>query len=507
MRILMAIQELASRRGTQIMVRNVARRLREIGHEVAVFTLETGPIGREISAFGIPILTDLSKVAQSPDVIHAHHNTPAAITTVRFPDVPALFVCDNWLAWHDAPPRLPTIVTYVAVGRQFRDRLIHDHGIPEERVAIHYNAVDLDRIRRRASLPERPCHIVAFTRTPLVADIVARAAETVGIRHTLLGRNVGREAVRPEDVTTEADIVIGTGLGALEGLATGCAVICADEWGSGGLVTDTNFDEMRHHNFACRTRPLSVAMLVRDLQSYDAAAAAQVSSRAREECNLHVHVDGLLRLYDEAMSRFRRIRRKRQDTVALARHLQQWLPNLSTEWPWQAERARLLDEIERLQGAVVRLSAERICRPGEPIHFTATGAGRRYADAGWGVPENWGTWTEGSIARLTLSVLDPIDGPLTLSVFAGAFARPELAVGVSVNGCPLAVWTFREGEPMVERRCTLPADRVGADGLLRILFTIDRPRSPFEEGMGDDHRRLGLGLVWLRINPEKEINP
>src|SRR5438132_12739991 len=82
---------------------------------------------------------------------------------LRFPAVPAVYFCHGWAPWVEAPPHFPRIRRYVAVDQTCRDRLVCEHAIPEDRVRVLLNFVDLQRFKPRRPLPARPTRALFFS--------------------------------------------------------------------------------------------------------------------------------------------------------------------------------------------------------------------------------------------------------------------------------------------------------------------------------------------------------
>src|SRR3954447_4388586 len=115
LRVLLTNIRLNRRSGTEIVIRNMALALLREGHLPIVFTLEEGgSLTQELRLASVPVITDLRNLREPVDVIHGHHNPTTAIAAARFPDVPAIFVCHDFVSWHDVPPRLANIRRYVA---------------------------------------------------------------------------------------------------------------------------------------------------------------------------------------------------------------------------------------------------------------------------------------------------------------------------------------------------------------------------------------------------------
>ena len=308
LRILITNRILANRTGTEIYVRDLAASLLARGHLPIVYSPLPGRVAAEIRATTVPVVDDLSRVGTPPDVIHGHHAAETLTALLAFPGVPAVAVCHSWTGWADAPVHFPRVRRYVAVDHTCRDRLVCEHGIPEERVHVALNAVDLARFRPRPPLPARPLRALVFSNLAggrvSHLDAVREACARAGIQLDVAGARSGNELQRPEETLVHYDLVFAKARAALEALAVGCAVVLCDVAGAGPLVTSENLDRLRPLNFGVRTlreRP-SAEGLAREIARYDAADAAAVSRRVREGAGQEALVDELLELYREAIA-------------------------------------------------------------------------------------------------------------------------------------------------------------------------------------------------------------
>jgi len=142
---------------------------------------------------------------------------------------------------------------------------------------------------------------------------------------------------------------------------------------------------------------------------------------------------------------------------------------------------------------------------GEVIDFTDNGNSTMYARAGWSGPESWGRWTDGrkSIVRLRLD--QHLSKPLVLEMESAAFVRPQhpvQRVEVYANNIFLGKREFNldQGAQNPSRMTfELPIHAVGDNGEIQLLLKIPDAVSPRKLKLSDDNRKLGLGLVSLRL--------
>ena len=307
LRILITNAALDVRAGTELYVRDLATALLACGHTPIVYSPVLGAVAREIRAATIPVVDDLAAVGTPPDVIHGHHHLETLTALLWFPGVPAVSVCHGWLPWPESPPRFPRVRRHVAVDQACHDRLVLGHGIPEERVRVLLNFVDLDRFAPRGPLPARPARALVFSnaasdQTHLPA--VRAACDAAGLALDVAGRASGRVADAPESLLGAYDVVFAKARAALEAMAVGTAVVLCDEVGAGPLVTSAELDRLRALNFGIRTlrEPATPEHFAAELARYDAADAARVSARIRREAGRDAVVDELVTLYREVIA-------------------------------------------------------------------------------------------------------------------------------------------------------------------------------------------------------------
>jgi hypothetical protein len=306
LRVLITNITLATRTGTELYVRDLATGLLARGYTPMVYSLDLGPIARELRAAEVTVVDDLRNVAP-PDVIHGHHNLPAMQALLHFPGVPAVFFCHDSQSWHDSPPRSPRILRYVAVDLACRDRLVQRHGIPEERVRVLLNFVDLERFTPRGPLPPRPARALVFSnkaRECTYVRAVREACARAGIVLDVVGAGVGTICENPEEMLGRYDLVFAKGRCALEAAAVGAAVIPCDAVGAGPMVTSGELDRLRFLNIGKRvlSTPVDPEVIVREIARYDPKDAAEVSRRIRATAGRDAVVDQISSLYREVIA-------------------------------------------------------------------------------------------------------------------------------------------------------------------------------------------------------------
>ena len=351
MRVLITNRTLDERAGTETYTRDLALGLLRTGHLPVVFSTRLGEIAEEIRGAAIPVVDDLTLLAEPPDIIHGHHCVETLAAVTRFPGVPALYVCHDASAWCDTPPRHPRIRRYVAVDEGCRERVVAQVRLPIEECALIPNAVDLERFRPRPPLPQRPGRALAFGNSLAPAELgaIERACRARGIVLERAGLRIGSALSAPEQALGGYDLVFAKGRCAIEALAVGAAVVVCGPGGVASLVTSDSFDALRPLNFGRRSYRLGFdeESLGAQIDRYDAADAGIVSRRARAVVGLDALTAALVEVYEAIAEEERAAPASaRAESDALAANLA-WLARSFEESVRRESRRRYRARVEQ----------------------------------------------------------------------------------------------------------------------------------------------------------------
>jgi hypothetical protein len=342
LKVLITNYSLAARGGTELYVRDLAFGLLRRGHTPVVYSTELGAVAKQIRELTIPVVDDLAAVSSPPDVIHGHHYHETMTALLRFPGVPAIYVCHDWYSRLDAPPKFPRILRYVAVDQACYDKLIYETAIPEERVRLLLNFVDLERFKPRSPLPTRPKRALVLCNYTEDNPHLAAAREAcarAGIALDTMGALLGKPCEQPEMVLGEYDIVLAKGRTALEALASGTAVILFLRRAIGPMVTMDELERLLPLNFGIRAMTrifdpeVFAQSLAREIARYDSQDAALVSQRVRALSGRDRATDEFISLYEEvvAESRDRGAPDSNEEGLAAAAYLRELLLSIKEE--------------------------------------------------------------------------------------------------------------------------------------------------------------------------------
>ncbi|MBA3581281.1 MAG: glycosyltransferase family 4 protein [Gammaproteobacteria bacterium] len=306
MKILITNNTLDERAGSELYARDVAISLLKRGHTVIAYSPRLGKVAEELRAATVAVVDDLDRISTPPDLIHGQHHLETMTALNKFPGVPAVYFCHGWLPWEEMPPLHPRILRYIAVDDTCRDRLILEHAIPENKVHVILNFVDLTKFLPRSPLPKKPKNALLFgnyTQDNLFYKNIQDACTQLNINLDTAGTGMRNSTAAPHELLKNYDIVFAKAKCALEAMAVGTAVILHNNDRLGPLVTLKKLDALRRLNFGIRTfnELVSAEAVITRLAQYDAEDAAKTSSRLRSLVDCESTVDEILNVYSEIL--------------------------------------------------------------------------------------------------------------------------------------------------------------------------------------------------------------
>jgi glycosyl transferase family 4 len=311
LKVLITNHSLRERTGTEIYAIDLARGLLASGHTPMLYSPRPGALAERIRRETVPVIDDLDRLNIPPDIIHGQHADETVTALLRFPNAPAIYVCHDWYQSIDAPPRFSRVLRCVAVDSQCRDKLVFEHGVPEERVSVLLQSIDLKKFRPRAPLPSRPRRALIlcnYTKENEYLEAARAACARAGVSLDVYGMGVGRSHERPEELLAEYDVVFAKARTALEALAVGASVVVYWWRRLGPVVTTAELERLRRDNFGMRAMgPRSTPEefgrdIVVALGRYDADEAARVSERVRAQAGRERLVGEFVELYESVIA-------------------------------------------------------------------------------------------------------------------------------------------------------------------------------------------------------------
>jgi len=358
LKILFTNLVLRGRSGTETLTRDVVLALRRRGHSVAVFAPHIGRIAAEIRATGTPVVNSLADLPEIPDIIHGQHTGPTLAALLRFPGTPAVFVCHDFSSEHDDPPAHPRICKYLYVRDTLRGRVVDECGIPPSKTAFWPNTVDLVRIGEFVRPRKKVLKAAIFA----YPDSIPFAPT---LNHVCVARGIGFDSAllsslsdHPIRLLRGVDLVFASGRMALEALAAGCAVINADRYGLGGLVTMKRLPAFIRANFAmgALSNAPTIGAIETELASYDPDDAAEVAEYIRSNFNSDRGAELIEDQYAEVLAqRTWNSVVPSEENIATARLVETYLQDMRVYDPAFVHRRRGTDIPPHIESAVSEL--------------------------------------------------------------------------------------------------------------------------------------------------------
>lgn len=338
MRIVLYVSQLANLTGGEVNARDWALGFKARGHKVAVYTPVPGALAASVRKAGIVVVDDPALLNDRPDILFGSGVNEIVTLIARFPEVPAIQISQQWDEWAAFPCLLPQVALYMAVDEINMEMLVNEFGVAPSKVRLMHNAVDLARIPPRPRpLPVRPAHALLFAKSAThYVDAVRAACEARGVSLECVGYGVDRAIDDPLAAMAQYDLVIGSARLAIEAAAAGAAVLVADHRGLAGLLTTSNLDRFRAHNFGREVlrHPLDAARIGAEIDLYDRDDAARVSAAIRASASLEGQLETIERLFAEAIALSKQVPVAPDDRrKALATYLSRHLPRFGEAAP------------------------------------------------------------------------------------------------------------------------------------------------------------------------------
>ena len=341
--------------GSELYIRDLAIELVKQGHKPIIYSPRIGKLADEFRRESIPVVRDLNAIKVKPDIIHGQHHLATMTALLYFPETPVVFFCHGWLPWEEIPPLHPRIMQYITVSDALYDRLVYECGIPSKKISTILNSVDLERFQQRKSLPAIPKRALVFNNSATeknIVGIIRKACAHNNIVLDTIGLESGNPSFSPETELRRYDIIFAVGRSAIEGLASGVAVICCGLEGVSQMTTTQNLDWHRRNNFGIRVlnRPLTVDIISTEIQNYDPEDALKVSQKIRRTAGLNDMVNQVLDVYNTVLASWEKDYQKNLVAESLA--LSTYLQGISTKIEQVNQVENLQNELNAIKKTV-----------------------------------------------------------------------------------------------------------------------------------------------------------
>lgn len=273
----------------------MAEHLTRLGHEVMLHAREVGePVAGWAAARLLPITDQERELPADPDAVIVGLDRGLAVRMAkRYPSAPRLFIVHSEEARYLPPPVAGAVTASVALSDRQAERARASVGAGE--VVRLRQPIDLSVFSPRRPISERPRRVVLLGNYHSLPEGRGAALRRAWADGDLEWREVGAGGERTlavADALSDADIVVGCGRSALEGMACGRAVYIHDHSGTEGWLTSEDYPRLEAGGFAISSARTGrdAAAIRADLDSYtqDLGQVAQDLARAHHDVRTHV---------------------------------------------------------------------------------------------------------------------------------------------------------------------------------------------------------------------------
>ena len=303
MELVLSAQQFASIGGSETYLLTLAEELQRLGHGVRIHALSVGEMGQEAERRGVTVVRSEAELPERCDAVLAQSSATAHLLAARYPDAPQVFVSHGIVFDTMLPPQLPGLVSAVVAMNERVAARVRAAAAGYEVVRLR-QPVDLQRFTPRAPARAAPRVVLMLgnhlrgSRRGVLEDV----CRELGLECRQVGRHGPASHPRPELEIAEADIVVGYGRSALEGMAGGRAVYVFDHSGGDGWVTPERYEALEANGFAGSAfgEPIDRDRLRRDLAAYDAEMGLANRQLARTHHDSVRHAAALVDLLRSA---------------------------------------------------------------------------------------------------------------------------------------------------------------------------------------------------------------
>ncbi len=277
LKILLGNNSLSLLAGSETWTYSLALALKNLGHDVHCFSPQLGIISEKLIEAGVPCFDAIyatevkpfsfvleEKIDHNYDVIIANHNHIVDFLRAQFPKKPIISTIHGIMHHHengDTAPEYPALYSgvnqFVAVSEEVQEKLKEDYGIES---MIIRNGFDVERFRKIESSEGKQLQFMVNTnyadRNDPAIVTIREVAKHFGAKVAAIGQNF-TQSFDISRAISDSQVVFGMGRSVLEGVAAGRLGIVHGRWGTGGVINESSYEELRLRNFSGRGNVLA----------------------------------------------------------------------------------------------------------------------------------------------------------------------------------------------------------------------------------------------------------
>ena len=274
MQILMGNNSLSLLAGSETWTETLAKQFQKLGHQVTIYSPHLGLIATKLEAAGIKCTNQLvaesgvkpfnpvleESIGNNFDVIICNHYEITKTLHQTYPKLPIIATVHGVLhqdpntnqIWPEHPVTEFKVDQYVSVSEEVQEILKRDYTLDS---VIIRNFIDLERFKKTGKIKKKPDTFLVNSNYWEVTDPINQVIKEVANHYEakLMGIGVAfAQTYEVDEILQDVDVVFGMGRSILEGVAMGRLAVCHGRWGTGGVITPENYEEIRAKNFSGR---------------------------------------------------------------------------------------------------------------------------------------------------------------------------------------------------------------------------------------------------------------
>lgn len=296
MRIALVYESLEALGGVETYLVLLAERLEGLGHEALIVVNRVGEAAARARELAVTVVAGSEALPAHVDAVIANDAASAYELAVRYPAAARVFVAHSTDGeFAVPPPALPQAI--VALNDRLAAWVAARPGAAE--IVRLRQPVDVERFAPIRPARERATRLCAFGnyhRGTALADIEA-CCERLGWELDHVGQQ-GSPSPYPEHALQRADVVLGIGRCAIEGMACGAATYVLGPIGADGWVTPASYPAIEADGFSGRATGeiVSRARLLADLGAWTPELGRDARRLARAGHDATEHARALVEL-------------------------------------------------------------------------------------------------------------------------------------------------------------------------------------------------------------------
>ncbi|MBZ0182679.1 MAG: TDP-N-acetylfucosamine:lipid II N-acetylfucosaminyltransferase [Melioribacteraceae bacterium] len=310
LKILITNHHLLDYTGSEVYTLTIAECLKKAGHEIIVYSKYVDKIKIEFDRLNIPIVQNLSEIADLKfDIAHVHHNINALEVRYHFPKLPIVFLSHGVIPFLEQPPYTEIgISKYLAVSSEVKNNLIK-HGISDESITIIGNLIDSNKFKQYSPANSSPKQVLVISAKidDVSAAKIIKACELLGLQYKFVGGRFGEVTqVQLIELINKSDLIFSLGRGIIESILCGRVVFVFDKNGGDGIVTSSNYDEIAFSNFSgrCYSKQFTVEEIVDEIKKYSLEDSRIVFNKVYKNHSTEVAIPKLIEIYSNAINNY-----------------------------------------------------------------------------------------------------------------------------------------------------------------------------------------------------------